>query len=84
MCFVIYFIFTDCLLKLNLVKWQKYENTILNVTSEIVWPHFEGHCAVQINDCEAAVLGGVTNDTEFRDDILIFNFDDAKWKLGPR
>ena len=47
-------------------------------------PHCEGHCAVQINYCEAALLGGVTNDTEFRDDILIFNFDDAKWKVGPR
>jgi len=44
----------------------------------------KGHCAVQINYCEAALLGGVTNDTEFRDDILIFNFDDAKWKVGPR
>ena len=59
-------------------------NNISNATSEKIWPHCEGHCAVQINDCEAAVFGGVTNDTEFRDDILIFNFDDAKWKLGPR
>lgn len=42
------------------------------------------HCTVQINKCEAAVLGGVSNDTAFRDDILIFNFEDAKWKLGPR
>ena len=47
----------------------------------------KGHCAVQINKCEAAILGGVTtNDTDltYRDDILIFNFEDAKWKLGPR
>jgi len=43
----------------------------------------KGHCTVQINHCEAAVLGGVTDDTTFRDDIVIFNFEDAKWKQGP-
>jgi len=43
----------------------------------------KGHCAVQINPCEAAILGGVSNDTNYRDDILIFNFEDAKWKQGP-
>ena len=64
---------------------SEFDEVIMRIiTSENFWPHCEGHCAVQINDCEAAVLGGVTNDTEFRDDILIFNFDDAKWKLGPR
>ena len=44
----------------------------------------KGHCAVQINSCEGAILGGVTDDTTFRDDIVIFNFEDAKWKQGPR
>ena len=44
----------------------------------------KGHCTVQINHCEAAVLGGVTDDSTFRDDIVIFNFEDAKWKQGPR
>ena len=44
----------------------------------------KGHCTVQINKCEAAVLGGVSNETDYRDDILIFNFEDAKWKLGPQ
>jgi len=43
----------------------------------------KGHCAVQINSCEGAILGGVTDDTTFRDDIVIFNFEDAKWKQGP-
>ena len=43
----------------------------------------KGHCAVQINKIEAAILGGVSAGSTYRDDILIFNFEDAKWKVGP-
>ena len=52
-----------------------------NLTSEFAR---KGHCALQINECEAAILGGVSDDVNYRDDILIFNFEDAKWKQGPK
>jgi hypothetical protein len=47
----------------------------------------QDHCSVQINSCEIAIIGGFRDDgvagLTLLDDILIYNFEDGRWKKGP-
>lgn len=58
--------------------------------------HRSGHCSVQINDCEIALIGGgegVWHDletagsfysaTSYVLEIDIYNFKTNKWRTGP-
>ncbi len=51
------------------------------------------HCAVQINDCEVALMGGILGDdttisdlgtASATDTVTIYNFETKMWRSGPR
>ncbi len=50
------------------------------------------HCAVQLNDCEVALMGGIIGDathtdgsvsTSATDSVTIYNFETKLWRAGP-
>lgn len=55
-------------------KWEEGPNLPLA---------YDGHCAIQTNECETAVLGGRSGTNEL-DYIFIYNWEDERWKAGPR
>ncbi len=44
----------------------------------------QGHCMIQINSFEVAILGGFqADDTSELDKVLIYNFEKKTWRYGP-